>query len=258
MVKTFEFSGTTIDSAISTALTFLKKERDDVTVEVIQTPKSGFLGLGAVPAKIMVSYDCPVEHGAVEFVKKITEFFGVSAEIEASVDEEEKIIRLNLVGDSMGVIIGRHGDTLDAIQYLTGIAINGAEEVRYRVIVDTENYRAKRESALINLARRTASKVLHSRRSFSLEPMSSYERRIIHSALQDFKGISTYSTGAEPNRRVVIALSNGNSYSSSYSKNYGGYSTRNQTSGGYTSNKNYNDVSHSSVNVSSSSSTEDQ
>ena len=229
MLKTSEFCGATIDAAVNAALAALNKERDDITVEVTQTPKSGFLGIGAVPAKIIVSYEYPVETGAVEFVSKILEYFGVSAQIDASVDEENKIIKINLTGESIGIIIGRHGDTLDAIQYLTGIVTNGNEETRYRVILDTENYRAKREEALVNLAKRTAAKVLRSRRSFSLEPMSSYERRIIHSALQDYKGISTHSTGVEPNRRVVISPNGG------YRSSYGGYSRRNQSYNSYAS-----------------------
>ncbi|MEA4921647.1 MAG: RNA-binding cell elongation regulator Jag/EloR, partial [Clostridiaceae bacterium] len=125
--------------------------------------------------------------------------------IDATENSEEKIINLELSGENMGAIIGRRGDTLDAFQYLTSIVTNKGEEERWRVTVDTENYRQKREAALVALANKTAQKALKYKKGVALEPMNPHERRIIHSALQDVEGVTTYSTGSEPNRKVIVA-----------------------------------------------------
>ena len=130
---------------------------------------------------------------------------GTPAHIDTTVDQQEHTIHIDLSGSNMGAVIGRRGDTLDAIQYLTSIVANREEEDRWRITVDTENYRKKRESALQALAQKTAQKALKYKKPVALEPMNPHERRIIHSALQDFDGVTTYSTGSEPNRRVIVS-----------------------------------------------------
>ena len=116
---------------------------------------------------------------------------------------------VDLVGENLGILIGRRGETLDAIQQLTNYAVNAGRDKRVRIYVDAENYRAKREQSLENLARKVAGKVLKYRRSVTLEPMNAYERHVIHAALQDMSGVTTYSIGTEPNRRVVVAFDRG-------------------------------------------------
>ncbi len=204
MLKTIEAKGDSIDEAVRKALTDLGADRDDVSVEVLQKPKSGFLGFGREPAIVRVSYETSPADTAREFLSGLLEHFGTPARIDIDVDQQERAIRIELSGDNMGAVIGRRGDTLDAIQYLTSIVANREEEDRWRITVDTESYRKKRESALQSLAQKTAQKALKYRKPVALEPMNPHERRIIHSALQDFEGVTTHSTGSEPNRRVIV------------------------------------------------------
>lgn len=205
MIKEIEAKGETIEVAIQNALNILGCDRDDVSVEVINKPKSGFLGFGKEPARVMVRFETSPADKAKDFLSGLLIRFGVSAHIEARTDEKEKVIHLELSGDNMGAIIGRRGDTLDALQYLTSIVTNREEDNRWRVTVDTENYRAKREASLISLANKTAQRALKYKKGVALEAMNPHERRIIHSALQDVEGVTTYSTGNEPNRKVIIA-----------------------------------------------------
>ena len=205
MLKTIETKADSIDEAVKKALIELSADRDDVSVEVLQKPKSGFLGIGREPAIVRVSYETSPADAALEFLTGLLERFGTPAHIDAAVDKEEHSIHIELSGDNMGAVIGRRGDTLDAIQYLTSIVANREEEDRWRITVDTEHYRQKRESALQSLAQKTAQKALKYKKPVALEPMNPHERRIIHSALQDFSGITTYSTGSEPNRRVIVS-----------------------------------------------------
>lgn len=205
MIKVIEAKGDTIDAAIQNAIAQLGCERDDVSVEVINKPKSGFLGFGKEPAVIRATYQTSPGAKARDFLEGLLIRFGAPAHIEVQEDLEEKTIHLELSGDNMGAVIGRRGDTLDAFQYLTSIVTNRGEEDRWRVTVDTENYRAKREAALVALAHKTASKALKYKKSVALEPMNPHERRIIHSALQEVEGVTTYSTGNEPNRKVIVA-----------------------------------------------------
>ena len=205
MLKTIEARGDSIDEAIRAALEELGAERDDVSVEVVQKPKSGFLGIGREPAIVRVSVEASPAAAAREFLAGLLERFGTPAHIETVTDDAQRTIRIELSGDNMGAVIGRRGDTLDAIQYLTSIVANREEEERWRITVDTENYRAKRESALQALAAKTAAKALRYKKPVALEPMNPHERRIIHSALQDTEGVTTYSTGSEPNRRVIVS-----------------------------------------------------
>ena len=230
MIKSIEKSAKTEDLAIAAALEELGLSRDDVTVEILERAKSGFLGFGASPAKVKVSYEVPdvvveepapvvVEEAATEevvacentahekvynFVNGLLEHMGVRANIEIT-DKEDGGINVNLSGKGMGVVIGRRGETLDAIQHLTNYAVNHGSEKRLHVSVDAEAYRAKREEALVRLAEKMAAKAIKYKRSMALEPMNSYERHVIHAALQDYEGVSTSSIGTEPNRRVVVA-----------------------------------------------------
>jgi len=229
MIKSIEKSAKTEDLAIAAALEELGLSRDDVTVEILERAKSGFLGFGASPAKVKVSYEVPdevveepvveVAEAAVEaeavfenpahekvynFVNGLLEHMGVHANLEIT-DKEDGGINVNLSGKGMGVVIGRRGETLDAIQHLTNYAVNHGSEKRLHVSVDAEAYRAKREEALVRLAEKMAAKAIKYKRSMALEPMNSYERHVIHAALQDYEGVSTSSIGTEPNRRVVVA-----------------------------------------------------
>ena len=277
-----DVTGKTEEEAIQSALAQLGMERDDVSVEILERAKSGFLGMGAKPARVRVTYgpdEAPVEEIAApvkpavveEPVKKeepkkpqqpkpvrqqqpkpaqprqakprreenrteeaapaapavalpecsddnavrITAFLtGLLTHMESpaavKVYEEEKgRYKVILEGQKLGALIGRRGETLDAIQQLTNYAVNSGSEKRIRVHVDAENYRARREASLESLAMKVAAKVKKYRRSVTLEAMNAYERHVIHAALQDVKGVTTYSVGTEPNRRVVVAYDRG-------------------------------------------------
>jgi len=246
MTKTLEKSGRTEDEALKAALDELGLERDDVSVEIIERAKSGFLGIGANPAVIRVSYEVPDEpKKQAEIVKEqkvapveekaaapavetvVVEATGEDAEavkafltgllgrMEINADialtaREDGGINVNLAGPGMGAIIGRRGETLDAIQHLTNYVVNRGKEKHMHISVDAENYRAKREESLVHLAQKMAAKVIKYKRSMALEPMNSYERHVIHTALQDYPDVSTSSTGTEPNRRVVISYDRAN------------------------------------------------
>ena len=302
MEKSIITTGKTIDLAIEAALTQLGLERDDITYQVLALPKSGFLGFGAQPAKIIVTYEvpdpepapapvvekpksalgsasrskpkssapvkkpepkaeapkaepvkteapkqekpkterkperkaepkqekpkapkaepkvekkveapktyAPAEAGSVEekietFIKGLLEHMDSKA-VPHCWKEEGNTYKVDLVGDDLGYLIGRRGDTLDAIQHLANYTINRDVEGHIRINVDAESYREKREDSLRRYARKKAQQVLKARRRTTLEPMNAYERHVIHAALQDMENISTHSTGTEPNRRVVI------------------------------------------------------
>ena len=205
-MKYLETKGDTIDAAVESALAQLGLSRDDVSVEVLTQPKSGFLGFGKEPALVRVSYETTPTARAVDFLQGLLIRFGTPADIHAEEDIREHTIALTLTGDNMNAVIGHHGDTLDAIQYLTNIVTNRKEEERWRVTVDTENYRAKREEALTRLAQRMAARARKTGRKVTLEPMNPYERRVLHSALQNNPYVTTHSEGEEPYRRVVITL----------------------------------------------------
>lgn len=289
MEKFIITTGKTLDLAIAAALDELKLDRTSVSVEVLEQPKSGFLGFGAQPAKVKVSYGeeepapaaalssasrskpkpyvpksarpeppkpevrneetremrtpennppkkpkaekkqpvpvpadempkqpktyAPVEPGSIEeqietFLKGLLVHMGSNAVPHAEKTGND-LYQVDLTGPDLGILIGHRGDTLDAIQHLTNYSINRSAAKRVRINVDAENYRRKREEALERLAHKVAGKVLRFRRDITLEPMNAYERHVIHAALQDFDGVTTFSTGAEPNRRIVIALSKG-------------------------------------------------
>lgn len=207
MLKTIEATGRTEDEAIASALQQAGLSRDEVSVKVLERAKSGFLGLGYSPAKISISWEEQSSRlSELEgFLNGLFEHMNVSADIKAEENSEEGIISVELTGHEVGSLIGRRGETLDAIQHLSNYVINKNGGDRIRINIDAENYRAKRADALNNLAKKVAAKVIKYRRSVTLESMNAYERHVIHTALQDYEGVTTYSTGTEPNRRVVVA-----------------------------------------------------
>ena len=207
MKKELEVTGKTEEEAIAQALAELGVERDEVSVEILQRSKAGFLGLGATPAIVKVIYEqaeATLEQRTEAFLTGLLERMGVQAELQFSTRENGGLV-VNLTGAGMGAVIGRRGETLDAIQHLTNYAVNRGQEKRTHISVDAENYRSKREDSLVHLAQKMAAKVVKYRRSMALEPMNSYERHVIHTALQDYEGVTTASTGSEPNRRVVVS-----------------------------------------------------
>ena len=291
MEKFITATGKTIDLAIENALQQLGMDRDSVSVEVLENPKSGFLGFGACPAKVKVTYEVPDEEvkpapalssasrskprkqevreaplkplnpinpinptpapapaaeaprperkprqekprqekkpapkpavkeyapaaeGSMEqrievFIKGLLEHMGSDA-VPHAWKAEDDTYQVDLVGEDLGMLIGRRGETLDAIQHLTNYTINRDSNKRARVNVDAENYRLKREESLRRLATKVAGKVVKYRRNITLEPMNAYERHVIHETLQDYPDVITYSTGTEPNRRTVVAFSRG-------------------------------------------------
>ena len=277
MEKTIITTGKTIDEAVEAALTQLALTRDDITYQVLAMPKSGFLGLGATPAKVEVTYEvpdptpkvalssasrskpkakpviekkveapkaapvkapepkkeapkparepkpvreeapkapkapktyAPAQAGSTEekietFLKGLLEHMGSSA-VPHAWKADDNTYKVDLVGDDLGYLIGRRGDTLDAIQHLCNYSIKRDVEGHIRINVDAEEYREKREDSLRRYARKKAQQVLKNRRRTTLEPMNAYERHVIHAALQETENITTHSTGTEPNRRVVI------------------------------------------------------
>ena len=278
MTKWIETTGRSEEDAIAAALFQLGLDRDDVSVEVIERAKSGFLGFGGNPAKVRVSYEVPNEESAAPAAPVAEEPAApapASAPVEeapapapeqkeeAPVQEEEKNTlqpgdevmigqeepqeegpvpapqgdpkamkirefltglmehlhvqaqpeiyvtpngyKVILQGRGLGAIIGRRGETLDAIQQLTNYSVNRGQSKRVRIHIDAEGYRAKREESLQRLAVKVAGKVVRYRKNMTLEPMNAYERHVIHAALQDYPGVTTYSTGVEPNRRTVVA-----------------------------------------------------
>ncbi len=181
----------------------------DIEYVVVEEPKAGFLGIGAKPAKITATYVMNGEHIALEFIKKLVADMQLDATVELKDgDNSDKLITVD--GENVGILIGHHGETLDALQYLASLAANRKEEGVKReyvkISVDVEGYRAKREETLRQLARRMADKVLRHKRSVMLEPMNPYERRIIHSEIQTIAGVSTNSIGSENNRKIVIYI----------------------------------------------------
>ena len=172
--------------------------------EVIENAKKGFLGFGETPAKVKVSCNANAEMKAVEFVTKLVANMGLDAEVKSE-KINDKDTKITIVGESAGLLIGHHGETLDALHYLANLTANKTDGEGYsKITVDIENYRAKREETLRTLARRMASRVNKNGRSMTLEPMNPYERRIIHSEIQNIEGVSTYSIGSDDNRKIVI------------------------------------------------------
>jgi len=286
--KFIDVTGKTEDEAVSKALAQLGLDRDEVSVEILERAKKGFLGIGAAPAKVRVTYEVPdepakpvmrpveepVEKPApapqvvekreekpaprqeearperparpkkaprpkperreaakpapepaadaadvdlgepcndekaqkiVAFLTGLLEHMDSAAQVKVYYNAEENRYKVILEGEKLGALIGRRGETLDAIQQLTNYSVNRGSDKRVRIHVDAENYRLKREQSLQRLAQKVAAKVVKYRRNVTLEPMNAYERHVIHTALQDVPGVTTYSMGTEPNRRVIVA-----------------------------------------------------
>ncbi|MGH4119132.1 RNA-binding cell elongation regulator Jag/EloR [Clostridium sp.] len=205
-MKVIEMMGKTVEDAINNALNELKVTRDKVEVKTIDEGSRGFLNIiGVKPAKIVVSVKRDILFEANIFLTDVLKAMNMEAEI--SLKEVNNEIKINLIGPNMGLLIGYRGETLDSLQYLVSLVVNKDHNEEYRrVILDTENYRAKREETLKRLASKIAYKVRASGRVLKLEPMNPYERRIIHSTLQNDSYIYTFSEGDEPYRRVVVDL----------------------------------------------------
>ncbi len=201
-----EVSAKNVDEAITEALIQLKTTSDKIEYKVIEQGSAGFLGFGKKPAVIRVKKKFDLVDNTSEFLSDLFGAMGIEVKSDIDYDEEEKTMDINFSGDEMGVLIGKHGQTLDALQYIISLVVNKECESYVRVKVDTENYRERRKETLETLAKNIAYKVKRTRRPVSLEPMNPYERRIIHSALQNDKYVETHSEGEEPYRKVVVTL----------------------------------------------------
>ncbi len=246
-----EFSAKTVDEALTEALIKLETTSDQIEYEVIEKETSGLLGLFSKPARIRVCKKESVEEIVKNFLNKLFEQMNLEVEIIMNFDEEESVINIELKGSEMGVLIGKRGQTLDSIQYLTSLVANKGREDYVKIKMDTENYRERRKETIENLAKNIASKVKKTRKPAQLEPMNPYERRIIHAALQNDKYIETYSEGEEPFRRVVVNISKEyasmpprrNNYrgkKNNYGGGYRGNNKRKSYNSNYKRNNNYN------------------
>ncbi len=204
-----EITGKTVDEAIANAILELGTTLENIEYEVIEKESSGFLGMNKKPAKIKVRIKRSTENITKKFLDDVFHAMGIAATCQVSFDQENSTIEINIDGDEMGVLIGKRGQTLDSLQYLVSLVVNKNSENYIKVKLDTENYRARRKETLENLAKNIAFKVKRTRKPVSLEPMNPYERRIIHSALQNDRFVETYSEGEEPYRRVVINVKKG-------------------------------------------------
>ena len=201
-----EFKAKTVDEAITAASMELGVASTDLEYEVIDKGTSGFLGIGAKPAIIKAKKKESFLDDIKEYLDNLFKAMDIEAQITIDYDQENGNMDIDVAGPEMGILIGKRGQTLDALQYLISLFVNKKSESYIRVKLDTENYRARRKDTLENLAKNIAFKVKRTRRSFTLEPMNPYERRIIHSALQNDKYVTTQSEGEEPYRRVVVTL----------------------------------------------------
>ena len=220
-----EMSGKTSSEAVEKALKILDATADEVTVTILEPGSKGFLGIGQKAAKVMVKLNYNPVRTAKNFLRDITSAMNLSVAVDAELDDRNLVI--DLKGSNMGVLIGKHGYTLDSLQYLTNLVVNKNAENYVNVLIDTENYRKKRKETLESLARNLAKKVRQTRKSVRLEPMSPSERRVIHSALQSEKYVTTYSEGVEPFRNVVVApKKEGYSPNKPYGGGYNKYSNK--------------------------------
>lgn len=201
-----EFSAKTVDDAITEALVKFGTTSDQIDYEVIEKGSSGFLGFNSKPAVIRARKKFTVEDYAVEFLEKVFHAMDMQVEIIVNHNEESHVLEVELKGDDMGILIGKRGQTLDSLQYLANLAVNKQSDNYVKVKLDTEDYRKRRRDTLENLARNIAYKVKRTKRPVSLEPMNPFERRVIHSALQNDKYVATHSEGDEPYRHVVVTL----------------------------------------------------
>ncbi len=199
-----EVSAKTVDDAVTEALIKLGATSDQIEYEVIEKGSTGFLGIGSKAAVIKARKKCSTEDVIREFLGKV--FDAMELEVEIQVTNTDNNYSVELKGDEMGVLIGKRGQTLDSLQYLTNLAVNKNSDEYVKVKIDTEDYRKRRKETLENLAKNIAYKVKRTKRPVSLEPMNPFERRVIHSALQNDKFVTTHSEGEEPYRHVVVTL----------------------------------------------------
>lgn len=204
-----EFSAKTVDDAIVEAAIQLETTSDKLDWEVIDKGSNGFLGIGSRPARIRARKILDTKGKVEEFLDQVFGAMQIKVDVEIVEDTENKTMNIDLSGEDMGVLIGKRGQTLDSLQYLISLVVNKDEEEYIRVKVDTENYRQRRKDTLENLAKNIAFKVKRTGKAVTLEPMNPYERRVIHSALQNDRYVETHSEGDEPFRRVVVTLKEG-------------------------------------------------
>ncbi len=202
-MDTIEVSAKTVEAAIAEALSKFGCTKDDVEIEILEEPTKGFLGLGSKPARVSVTKRFDPVVVARNFVRELT--VSMNLAVSATVELKDKHMYIDLVGESIGVLIGKRGQTLDSLQYLVNLVVNKGDQPYISVTLDAENYRQRRKDTLESLAHNLAKKVKATKKSVVLEPMNPYERRIIHSCLQGDKQITTYSEGDEPFRNVVIS-----------------------------------------------------
>ncbi len=203
MSKCVEKSAKTLEEAVKLALKELGVDREDAKIEVIEEGSRGLFGLGAKEATVKVTSNVNAERRARVFLEEV--FLSMGLRVDFDIQIEGKIMHVNLIGDNLGIVIGKRGDTLDALEHLTNLCVNKGDCDYVKVILDAENYRARREQTLTKLAKSLASSVTRNNRKITLEPMHSNERRIIHATLQNNPNVETFSIGEEPNRKVVIA-----------------------------------------------------
>lgn len=226
MDEWMEFTGKTVDEALTQALLELQTTSDKVEYEVLEKETKGFLGIKNKPARIRVKEKMTIEGSAKKFLTKVFKAMNIEAKIDVVYDEAEETVLVDLIGDDMGVLIGKRGQTLDSLQYLTSLVVNKYTDGYLKVKLDTENYRERRKDTLENLAKNIASKVKRTHKPVTLEPMNPYERRIIHSALQNDRYVETHSEGEEPYRKVVVTLKKGVREYNNRGYNNGGYRNR--------------------------------
>jgi len=204
-----EFTGKTVEDAVVEAAVQLGTTSDRMEYEILEKGSNGFLGIGSRPAKIRARKILEIAERAEQFLADVFDAMDLKVNITTEENKEEHTMDIDLSGDDMGVLIGKRGQTLDSLQYLVSLVINKGEEEYIRVKVDTENYRQRRKDTLENLAKNISFKVRRTGRPVTLEPMNPYERRVIHSALQNDRYVETHSEGEEPFRKVVVSLKEG-------------------------------------------------
>lgn len=201
-----EISAKTLNDALTEASVKLGTTSDQIEYEVIEKGSTGFLGLGSKNAIIKARKKCSVEDRVRSFLTDVFDAMNLKVDIIIKIDEINSQIDVDLKGDEMGLLIGKRGQTLDALQYLTNLSVNKNADKYYKVKIDTEDYRNRRKATLENLAKNIAFKVKRTHRAVELEPMNPFERRVIHSALQNDRYVTTHSEGDEPYRHVVVTL----------------------------------------------------
>ncbi|HCA22248.1 MAG TPA: DNA-binding protein [Lachnospiraceae bacterium] len=221
-----EFRAKSVEDALTAAALEFSVASDELETEIVDRGSTGFLGLGSKPAIIKARVKNDITRDTKEYLEKIFAAMETEVSIEIQYDKEGDTMDIDLEGPEMGILIGKRGQTLDSLQYLVSLFVNKKSESYIRVKLNTENYRERRKETLENLAKNIAFKVKRTRKSFTLEPMNPYERRIIHSTLQNDKFVATKSEGEEPYRKVVVFLKKGNKsggrkkdYNKDYTKN---------------------------------------